>query len=111
MVEEINHVKNDIDRYKSVGTAIGLNIRKNDSRSKFYLHQGIFNSIVTCEIFVVNKSSKWFFLLVNAKELGHNLRLKYKRLVKEEQVYKSNEENLKAVENHKKTMQLYKIGL
>ncbi|CAG8466338.1 30248_t:CDS:2, partial [Racocetra persica] len=69
---EINRVKNDIDRYKSVGTAIGLNIRKNDSRSKFYLHQ------------------------VNAKELGHNLHLKYKRLVKEEQVYKTNEEILKA---------------
>ncbi|CAG8788510.1 34933_t:CDS:2, partial [Racocetra persica] len=45
LVEEINRVKNDIDNYKSVSTAVGLKIEENDSRLNFNLNRGLFNYI------------------------------------------------------------------
>ncbi|CAG8590547.1 5975_t:CDS:2 [Dentiscutata erythropus] len=59
LVEEINCVKNDIDNYKSISTAIGLKFRINDSKLNFNLHQ------------------------VNAKEFSHDLCLEHKCLVNE----------------------------
>ncbi|CAG8635860.1 26607_t:CDS:2, partial [Dentiscutata erythropus] len=68
LVEEIKRVKNDIDNYKFVSTAIGLKIRENDSRLNFNLNR------------------------VNEKEFSYNLRLKHKRLVNKAKEYKKNNE-------------------
>ncbi|CAG8740322.1 11795_t:CDS:2, partial [Dentiscutata heterogama] len=85
LVEEINRVKNDIDNYKSISTAIGLKFQKNDSKLNFNLHQ------------------------VNAKEFSYNLRLKHKCLVNKVKEYEKNAKISNVVNNYNKTKQLYKI--